>query len=254
MSQSSGALCWKESKVTEGGLCFPPSRRLKGDHGKLQPNSFCMLMGMPRTLELGFSKKGCFEWNRGWFQCLLSKPPFANTRCEPKVLWSRRFGCQKCVLLSQTDWPPVQLHAHHISTGSHGTSLLLHAYSACITQNHAIVVEDWHTHARTHTVCNMPKACRTFACTRTFYSFPVGQFFTKHWPKHLIITSLIHALSSDFPGDWCPRVRAGLGACCSLAEQRGGCRWAAPAQLTLNMFPMHWGNLPEPGWSVIWHT
>lgn len=36
---------------------LPSSRRLKGDRRKLQLNSFCILMGMVRILELGFSKQ-----------------------------------------------------------------------------------------------------------------------------------------------------------------------------------------------------
>lgn len=120
--------------------------------------------GHGQDLELGFSKQKSFEWNWGWFQRLFSRTVFANSCWKMSVLWSYHFSTHKYTFLSQTDWPAVRLHAHHIATGSRGTSLLLHAYSVCIAQNHAIVV-GLGSITCAHTAYNKPRSCRTLACT-----------------------------------------------------------------------------------------
>lgn len=139
------------------------------------------------------------------------------------MVWSWHLGCQKCVLLSQAGWPTDQLHAHHTSTGSRGTSLPLHVYSACLAQNHAIVVGSGQCCALTHTVCI---TCNTYSAlhhTETSYSFTVG------CPKHLIIISFTHAvrdsLSFNLTVEPCSPVRAGRNACLSLPKHGDSMCW-----------------------------
>lgn len=62
----------------------------------------------------------------------------------------------------------------------------------------------------------------------------MGQFFTKDWPKHLIITSLTHAvrdlLSSNLSGEHGTHIRARIKACLSLAECGARLCWQVALQ------------------------
>lgn len=228
LSQSSAASYWKGHKVTEGGILLASSRRLKGDHEKLQLNCCCMLMGMVRTWSLGFQNRR-FSMKLRQISVPILQVCVCRFLLKNVSALKYRFSNHNYVFLSQTDWLAVRLHAHHIATGSRGTSLLLHAYSACVAQNHAIVV-DLGSITCAHTAYNKPWSCRTLACTRTLW-----RNFSLRLDQNIWWWCQVYSISS---------------ACARCVPVRWGC-WSEPGVDSKAMGPAgvgvsHEVHLPTP--------